>query len=201
MNKNFIDKIVSIVFHPVFIPIYTAVFYLLIFDDVITDNQKEFTFYTVLIGTLVLPISTLSLLLILKLSKSIHLKKKRERIIPIFTSGVYIFVAAKLILNLSGSNTLSTYLIGIVISLSIILLALRKYKISLHTSALAASIGFMIYTSIYYHINLNYAIAIAFFILGLVSTSRLRSNAHSKIEVYLGIIVGLVPQLLFMFLN
>jgi len=69
-----------------------------------------------------------------------------------------------------------------------------KIKLSLHTSAVGGLIGFLIYFSYHYKINLIILFSIFFLLSGLIATSRLRLNAHTIREVFLGYTISILSQ-------
>lgn len=201
MDKNTFFKFISVIFHPVFIPMMTIFVHLQLFADYYTKDQSLAIIYISVLGTMLLPLTTILLLSKANIIKSIYVENRRERLIPIFTTGVYIFVTAKLLIRNNTGITINTYLIGIVITLSWIILLTRRYKVSLHSSSIASTVGFFIYTAFNYSINLSSIIIVTILLTGLVSTSRLVLKAHSRTEIYLGILLGIVPQLGFLLLN
>jgi hypothetical protein len=74
-----------------------------------------------------------------------------------------------------------------------------KLKISLHTLGISGLIGFLIYYSYYYKINLIPILALLFVLGGLVASARLRLRAHQLNEVILGSIVGFTAQFIVYF--
>jgi hypothetical protein len=74
-----------------------------------------------------------------------------------------------------------------------------KLKISLHTLAISGLIGFLIYFSYFYKINLIPIMALLFVLGGLVATARLRLQAHQLNEVILGCVVGFGSQFIVYF--
>ncbi|MEN8137739.1 MAG: hypothetical protein ABFR62_04835 [Bacteroidota bacterium] len=201
MEKSVFYKVLSIVFHPIFIPLVATVIHLNIFAPYLSKDQSYMVLYIVTLGSLILPLSTLLLLIKAKIINSIYLEKRTDRIIPIFTTGVYIFVTAKLLMKNNIGTALHSYLIGVVITLSVILILSRKLKISIHSAAIASVTGFLIFISYNFSINLTPILAIFIIITGLISTARLKLKAHTDKEVYLGIIIGVIPQLAFLFLK
>jgi hypothetical protein len=75
-----------------------------------------------------------------------------------------------------------------------------KLKISLHTAAIGGLIGFLIYFSFFYQINLIAIIAFFFILSGFIASSRLRLKAHTALEVFLGFFVGLLSQFILYFI-
>ena len=79
------------------------------------------------------------------------------------------------------------------------LFTLFRIKISLHMMGLAGFTMFLIAFSRYFHINLILATSGLLIALGLTASSRLYFKAHTNLELILGIIAGILPQLLFFY--
>lgn len=201
MSKNtLIFQVLSYVLHPAFIPLYVTILYITIFDKVLSSTVTEYILYLVFTGTLVFPLVTIFLLLKTKLINSFLLETQKERILPIIFSGISIYITARLLMLGSLNSPLNSYLIGVVVTLSWILIFLKRLKISLHTASISSALGFTIYLSQVFLINLSSIIIILILILGLVSTSRIKLEAHTLKEVTIGIIFGLIPQIGFVYL-
>jgi membrane-associated phospholipid phosphatase len=67
---------------------------------------------------------------------------------------------------------------------------------SLHATAIGGLIGFLIYFSSYYKINLLILIASLFILSGFISTSRLNLKAHKLNEVTYGYLIGICSQII-----
>lgn len=193
-------KVLSFALHPIFIPVYTTLLYLKIFEQVLTDELTNYLLTLVIIGTLTLPLLTILLLKKTKIIESIFLKTQKERIIPLLLTGLYTYITARLLMTENINSPLNSYLIGIVVTLSWILIFSRRMKVSLHTAALSSSLGFIIYISNIFYINLQPLIIFIILIIGAVSTARIKLKAHSCKEIYVGVVFGILPQLGFVFL-
>lgn len=200
-KSNIIFKISSYIFHPVFVPFYTTIIYLSIFKQVLTDIISEYILYLVFTGTLILPLTSVFLLLKTKLINSIHLETKKERIFPILLSGISIYITARLLMMGGLNSPLNSYLIGIVVTLSWIIIFSKRLKVSLHTASISSALGFMIYLSQIFLINLIPVVISLILILGLISTSRIKLKAHTYKEIIIGIIFGIIPQVGLVYLN
>lgn len=198
-NKNLM-QIVSILLHPIFIPLYSTLLYLDIFNGILTTELSIYILSLVTIGTLALPLATIYLLIKTKLISSIYLDNKKERIVPLLSSGVYIYITAKILMTGSLNSPLNSYLIGIAVTLSWILILSRRVKVSLHVAAISSSLGFFIYISNIFSINLSSYIIVIIVSLGVIATARIKLNAHTYTEIATGLVFGLLPQLGFVFL-
>lgn len=63
-------------------------------------------------------------------------------------------------------------------------------------TGLSGVLMFVIVLSIFYRVNLIYTISFLIAALGLTATSRLQLKAHTWIELGLGLLIGLLPQII-----
>lgn len=194
---NHILKSISYVFHPLLIPFFGVIFY---FYKTPKFTPKEFVFaklFAVFILTIILPIL---LYLILKLRgrvKSIHLGTTNERILPLVFNCINLLLVLKYILDPNQIIELYFFFVGILLStLACLILAILKFKASIHMIAVSGLFMFFIALSIHFSININNTLALMVVLIGAVATSRLHLNAHSNIELIMGFFIGFVPQLL-----
>ena len=199
-KQNYIPLLLSYTLHPIFIPIYVTYLYINIFQNVLVDELAEYLFMVISIGTLALPLSTMIILKKTRLIKNIHLESSTERIIPLLSTGVYLYITAKLLMTGDLNSPLNSYLIGIVVTLSWILIFTRRMKVSLHTSAISSALGFFIYLSHTFLINLQSIIIITTVFIGIIATARLKLKAHTCKEIAVGVIFGVIPQLGYIYL-
>jgi membrane-associated phospholipid phosphatase len=85
----------------------------------------------------------------------------------------------------------SGYGIGLIFAY---LLLLFKLKISLHTAAVGGLLGFLLYFSYTYRINLMLFLGLFFILGGIIGTARIKLKAHSLKEVILGFSLGVLTQ-------
>ena len=166
----------------------------------LSTELAKYILSLIIIGTLALPLATIYLLIKTKLISSIFLENKKDRILPILSSGVYIYITARLLMTGSFNSPLNSYLIGIVVTLSWILIFYRRMKVSLHVAAISSSLGFFMYLSNIFTVNLSSYIIVIIVILGTIATVRIKLNAHTYSEIATGLLFGLLPQLGFVYL-
>ena len=98
-------------------------------------------------------------------------------------------------------DLLSLFFFGYGLSLICISLFLNlKIKISLHTLGVSGLIGFLIYFSNFYKINIIAILAALFILAGLVASARLKLRAHKLNEVFLGGVIGIAAQFVVYFI-
>lgn len=184
----------SYIFHPIFVPVYTTLFYFFVTDNFFYKHEIYLTFIQVLILTILLPLSLFYLLRSLGYLKSKMLDPK-ERKMPLTIYSLLLLILIKYSLSIVVIPELYYYFLGMLISTALaLMLLIAGHKASLHMIAISTLILFVISISAYYHIRfLN---LIAFFVLcsGLVASSRLQARAHTMGEVVLGVLIGIIPQ-------
>lgn len=153
--------------------------------------------FAIALFTIILPILLFYLLKTTKRVNSIHLDSTKERIIPLLLNAVIILVITQRILPINELVELYFFFIGILLStMACLILAILKFKASIHMIAVAGVLMFFIALSAHFSINIIGTIALFFVIVGAIATSRLHMNAHSNSELIVGFFVGLVPQLI-----
>lgn len=189
---------VSIIFHPLFIPLYVASFLLFWHPTVFAGFdflQKIRVLATVFVNLALLPAFTVFLLWRLKFVDNIYLKTTRERIIPYAAMMFFGFWAWNVFNHLSYSPPIFTqFLLGTFITIIAGWMANIYYKISMHGLAIGGMLFFVIYVAFIMEGSGGQYIATAIGITGLTATARLLVSDHKGFDVYSGIFVGAACQ-------
>jgi hypothetical protein len=191
------SKIISSFFHPINFPIAGAILYFLLLPKYIFIEQERFLLAVIFAITYIFPLILIVLLKKFKMINSYHMTTVEERKFPlILFISITIFIGFWL-LKSTVVNLLSLFYFGYGLGLIIAYILLYfKIKVSLHTAAVSGLIGFFLFFSFYYKVNLILILVILLLLNGIIATSRLRLQAHKFNEVLLGFILGLVSQLL-----
>jgi len=194
---NFFLKSISILFHPIFMPLLGVAFYFSKSPRYIPAQIIQAKIISVIILTIILPILLFSVLKTLKKVNSIYLKTTRERIIPLTVNCIILLLIISKIFPQNDILELYFFFIGILItSLSCLIISALKFKASIHMAAISGILMFFIALSIHFSININGTLALLAIIIGAVATSRLHLKAHSYLELIVGFFLGLLPQLI-----
>ncbi|WP_299526241.1 hypothetical protein [uncultured Lutibacter sp.] len=188
-------KFVSYFFHPINFPIIGTILYFLLIPEYIFKPQEHLIITVIFIGTYVFPLFLLILLRRFKMIDSYHMITIEERKFPTLLFISICYIIGNWLFKSTVVDILSLFYFGygLVLIFTYIFLYF-KIKISLHTSAIGGLIGFLIYFSFHYKINLIILLSIFFMLSGLIATSRLRLKAHSIREVLLGYTIGILSQ-------
>lgn len=186
-----LEKIVSILFHPVFVPTITVFLVVKIYSNIIIlENQAGI----ILIGTcafsLILPLLSVFILLLTKKIDSLEMPKKEERFLPILFASIWMILGFYFMKEVfSYAPIMKSIYLGAIYVMLIALLITKKWKISLHMLAIGGATGVLIMLEFLFGQNLM-LLLITILTSGVLGFSRLSLKAHSLNQIYAGFIVG-----------
>lgn len=188
---------ISYIFHPLFIPIGGTICYFLVTPRLDSLQLQSGNILPIFILTIIIPIMLFFILKNVGLISSIFAPKLGERKYPLYFSIVIYLMILYKVIPLNYINELYYFFVGLLIATSATLLLLfTKIKASIHLSGMGTILVYLIGLSIRFEVNITFAIALFTLMTGLVATSRLFMNAHSRIEVFIGFLIGGASQLL-----
>lgn len=196
---RFLAKVISYVFHPLFIPVYLTFFLLQIHAYLfagLDDWQKLAVFLQMFVNCTFLPLVSVLLLKGLKFINSIYLETQRDRIIPYVICMIFYFWNWYALKNNRQVSEIVDLSLAIFISSILGFLANINLKVSMHAIAVAVMSTFMALLTLHDSSNLILYFCLSVVITGAVCTSRLIVSSHHPREVYLGLLIGILSQLL-----
>jgi hypothetical protein len=188
---------ISFIFHPLMMPLLGVVFYFSKTPRFIPEPIVKAKLFSITILTVILPILLYYLLKTLRKVDSLYLETTHERILPLIINCAIILLILNRVLTQNEIPELYFFFIGILSStIACLILAILKFKASIHMIASAGFFMFAVAVGIHFKININGTIALMSVILGAIATSRLHLKAHTPVELIIGFFVGLFPQLI-----
>ena len=192
----------SYVFHPIFIPILAALFYFIIGIKYYNSPQIFLVLVQILVLTVVIPMLLYLILYLTKRVKSLVVANVKQRRFPLFVNMLLICI-------LLFKSSLSLYfphlylffwgeLFTVFLALILVLL---HHKASLHMAGITGITMFTINLSILLKTSFLPYIIIFVLLSGIVATSRLYMKAHTPKELCTGTLIGVLPQLLWLFMT
>lgn len=193
-------QLISIVFHPLFIPVYITAFLVYIHPYYFAgfpEKAKFFMIIRVFVQMVFFPLITVFLLWRLGFSSSVFLRTQKERIIPYSACIIYFFWAFYVFRNQPEIPRVIVELcLGIFLAVSIALTVNTFMKISMHAMGVGGLMVFMTIMAISAkEFNMVVPLVISFLIAGIVCTARLVASDHTSKEIYAGLLTGGVCQL------
>ena len=186
-----LEKIVSILFHPVFVPTITVFLVVKIYSNIIIlENQAGIILIGTCIFSLILPLLSVFILLLTKKIDSLEMPKKEERFLPILFASIWMILGFYFMKEIfSYAPIMKSIYLGAIYVMLISLLITKKWKISLHMLAIGGATGVLIMLEFLFGQNLI-LLLITILISGILGFSRLSLKAHSLNQIYTGFIVG-----------
>ena len=194
---NWLLKSISFIFHPIIMPLLGVIFYFSKSPRYIPQEIMEAKIISLSILTIILPILLYFLLKTIGKTKTIYLKTTKERILPLLVNCAIIILILYRVFPENQIPELYFFFIGILLSsVTCLILAILKFKASIHLIATGGVFMFFIAFAIHFSININGSLALFAIITGAVATSRLYLEAHSVKELLAGLLIGIIPQLI-----
>ena len=190
-------KVLSYLFHPLFIPIMGTLSYFVITPKYSPRELQSGNILPIFIITVIIPIFIYFILRTLGVVSNIFLPKVGERKYPLLISlGLLLVIVIKVIPE-NFTIELYYFFLGLIAAtISCLLLLFLNFKSSLHMNGMGTLLMFLIGLSIHFEINITIAISALTLAAGLVATARLYFQAHSRSEILIGFLIGMVSQLL-----
>jgi hypothetical protein len=192
--------IISYIFHPVFVPVYVVGFMVYVHpylfagftgwnkSVVMIQAIEMFTFF---------PLVTVLLLKAVKFINTIHLRTQKDRIFGYVACMTWYFWIWNVWRHLPDYPVaIIQFALAIFIASSMGLLANIYMKISMHAIAMGVTVTFMMLLALGQAIPFGVYISIVLLVGGLVCTARFIISDHTPKEVYTGLLVGIVSQLI-----
>ena len=195
-----VANVISYIFHPLFIPVYISWFLITIQPHLFasfTPTQKLLTILRFFVMYSFFPLVTVLLAKALGFLQSVHLKTQKERIIPYIACGIYYFWMWYVLRNQPQfSREVVILSMAIWIAASLGLLANIYMKVSMHAISMGVMVTFILLLALAQGSGYGPYISIAILITGLVCTARFIVSDHTPREIYGGLLLGILSQMI-----
>jgi hypothetical protein len=191
-------RVISVIFHPLFIPVYISWFLLFInpIFPAFDTKAKAMLLIRFLVMYTVFPLATILLAKGLGFIQTIYLKTQKDRIIPYVACGLYYFWMWYVLRNQPEfPRELVLLALAIFLASSLGLILNSYLKVSMHALSVGVMMAFLMIMAFMSAASFGVFLSVAFLITGLVCTARLINNDHSTAEVYIGLFGGIISQL------
>jgi hypothetical protein len=192
-------NVISVVFHPLFIPVYLSAFLIYVnpIFPALEASDKAILLVRFIVMYTVFPLATVLLLRALGFAKTVVLRTQKDRIIPYVACGLYYFWMWYVLHNQPELGKEVVLLaLAIFLASSGGLFANSYFKVSMHAISVGVLATYMLLLGFILPVSLGFYISIAFLITGAVCTARLLTSDHHPVEVYGGLFIGILAQLI-----
>ena len=190
---NFIAKFLSVLFFPLFIPIYGA---FLLFSLTLFSFYPYYyiwgAYLTIFVFGTMVPLTCILILYKLKILSNMGLEKSKDRFLPYFCTSVSYYICAAILAKLAMPIYIPLLMVAIAIALCINAIINIWWKISAHMVGVSGLLGGVLCVSWKLYINPSLWFITITLICGLVAAARLHLNAHTQGQVAAGFLNGLL---------
>jgi hypothetical protein len=178
-------------------PSYLFLFIMTSASSILQPIRKESllqVLFVIFIVTFIIPAISIGTLRLSNFITDLHLSDRRQRITPfIFITCFYGVTAYMFYTKLNISNIIFVIFATATLLLLILTIVTYFWKISVHGAGIGGNLGFILALSLFFPIpHFAITLALATIIVGLIAYARISLNAHTPLQVYAGITLGIV---------
>jgi hypothetical protein len=193
-------KIVSVIFHPLLMPVYGLV---IIFSaptlfGYLPFNVKKLLFLIILVNNVLLPLSLLPFFIHQNIISSWTITERKERNIPLIITTLLYCTTSFIVFRFPIPVFLKSFIFSSAFISLIVTIINFRWKISLHSVGAGALIGLVLILSLKMLTPLEWYLVPAVIVGGLVLSARMKLNLHSPAQVWAGLFLGFFGLSLFM---
>ncbi len=197
---RFFAHLFSYIFHPLFIPFYVCWFIEFIHPSYFSgfsDAGKKGVLISFTINAVFFPLITALLLKALGFTESIYFRSQRDRILLYVTSMIFFFwTQYQLRERPEIPRILVAFMFGVFISSAAALIANIYFKVSMHAIGMGGLVGICFVIMQQNTMLMTWPFSAALLIAGLVCTSRMIVSDHTPNDIYSGLLIGFICQLI-----
>jgi hypothetical protein len=192
-------RIVSVVFHPIFMPLYGLIILLSAptFLGYLPAEIKKIMVLIVLVNNVCLPLALIWLFRYRNLISSYNIEDRRERTIPLLTASILYCTTSFIVFNYQIPFFLKSFIFATSVVSIIVSMINFWWKISIHAVGAGALTATVLVLSLKMYTPLTWYLAAVILTGGMVLSSRLRLNSHNPSQVWIGFLTGLLGISLF----
>ena len=199
-NLDKTAKIISVIFHPLFIPLYGL---LIIFMAptlfwYLPFKVKKILALVLLVNNILIPVSLMPFFRYRNIISSWIIETRKDRIIPLLAASFFYSVTSVIMFRLQVPQFLKAYTFSISFIALTVTIINFWWKISLHSVGAGVLVGTVLVLSLKMMVPLTWFLITAILIGGLVLSSRIKLNSQNTSNAYLGFVAGFAGMNLFM---
>jgi len=187
-------KIISVIFHPLFIPVYgmAIIFSSPTLFGYLPSDVKRLLLLIVLINNVLLPFSLLPFFKYRNVISSWSLEERKERNFPLILTTLLYSATSYIIFNFPVPAFLKSFILGLFFVSLTITIVNFWWKISIHAVGVGVLTALIIVLSLKMYSPMMWYLILIVIITGLVLSSRLCLNVHNPLQTWLGFLTGLL---------
>jgi hypothetical protein len=195
-------KIVSGVFHPLFMPLYGLIILVSAptFLSYLPAGVKNTVVIIMLVNNVMIPLALLPFFRYRKIISSYNIEERSERIIPLLTTSILYCTTSFIVFGYPIPFFLKSFIFATSILSILVSMINFWWKISIHSVGAGALAATVFVLSLKMHTPLLWYMIPVILAAGLILTSRLKLNSHNPNQVWVGFLTGFLVISLFILL-
>ncbi len=191
-------KFISLIFHPIFMPIYMA--FIVVEMNPTTFVDLHGKAYNLKLGMLTMlmvgfPLISIAIMKGLGFIESFKMQGTKERFIPMIAVATFYLWAFTMYkptsqMQYASEPLLANMILGCVLGVFMAFFFNSFYKISFHAIAAGGFVAMVMNIMPYSTFNLTPFLILSILLAGLIATARLYLKEHTSKEVYMGLLAG-----------
>lgn len=190
-------KVITYIFHPLFIPIAGTLAYFVITPRFTTTEFQSGNILPIFILTVIIPIIAFLILKNVGVIEAVLKPDVSERKYLLYIAiSLLLMVVYKVIPN-NYAAELHFYFIGLIgATFGTLVLLFFNFKSSVHLMGMGSLFMYLVCLSVHFEINITIGLSLLILATGLVASSRLYLQSHGRAALLIGFLLGAVAQLL-----
>jgi hypothetical protein len=191
-------KVLSYIFHPLFIPVYVGWFFikeLRLFSG-LDEWRQTLLLIQFFVNYTLLPLVTVLISKGVGFIQSIYLRTQRDRIIPYIAVMIFYFWVWYVFKQQAFPREAVLFSLGAFLSVCFGAFVNSFFKVSMHALSLGVVVTLLFILSLSSSTNFGPYVSIGLLITGLVCTARLVLNDHKPFDIYAGLSLGALAQMI-----
>lgn len=189
-----LSKLLSIVLHPIFVPIISIYLSIRLIPSVgvVIQNYISYVYLILICCTIILPIVNVFFLVKTKYIGSIEMSNHKQRPLPLLLSSIWLILGYYHLNELLVfSPILRAILISTVVIVVVSTIVSKYWKISLHMLGAGGLVGVIFSLNILFG-GIQAALVISILFSGILGVARIYENAHNHSQIYAGFSFGFI---------
>ena len=193
-----LSKFISIVLHPVFMPLLTLHLTLEARPSgaCSISNDLNYIYGILICCTIILPLLSIFFLIKKGRVSSLEMSNHKKRPLPLFITFIWMSLGLYLLnYTLIYTPLLKAELFGAILIILFAAIISRFWKISLHLLAIGGVVGVFIALQLIVG-GVFHLLLILILLSGILGVARIQQKAHNHTQVYVGFLLGISVELI-----
>ena len=197
---NTLAKIVSYIFHPLFIPVFgmAIIFSAPTLFEYLPYDIKKLLLLIILVNNVLLPLSLLPFFRYRNIISSWSVENRKERNIPLITTTILYFATSYIVFRFPIPLFLKSFIFAAFFISFTVTIINFWWKISIHSVGMGSLTALVLILSLKMNSPLLWHLISVIITAGLVLSSRLILNSHTPRQVWIGFLTGFLVLGLYM---